>query len=76
MSNEEDDANIAGLAAQYTSAVSCFFSQDPNYTLVKKRVAQLCLTGQDTAGAVMINVVIATLEVGECLTPLTTKELS
>ena len=76
MPDEEDNANVAVLAAKYPGAMPYFFSQDPDYTTVKERVVRLCLTRQAAEGATTINVAIMALEVGEYLTPLTTKELS
>ena len=76
MPDEEDTANVAVLAAKYPGAMPYFFSQDPDYTTVKERVARLCLTGAKAEGVATIDVAIVALEVGEYLTPLMTKELS
>merc|ERR1712161_114373 len=76
MPDEEDEANVAVLEKKYPGAMPYFFSQDPDYTTVKERVAKFCLTGEEAKEVATIDIAIAALEVGEYLTPLMTKELS
>jgi len=76
MPDDDDKANVAVLEAKYPGAMPYFFSQDPDYTTVKERVARLCLTGEEAKEVATIDIAIAALEVGEHLTPLMTKELS
>ncbi|KAL7543882.1 hypothetical protein ACHAXR_013285 [Thalassiosira sp. AJA248-18] len=76
MPDEEDEANVSVLEAKYPGAMPYFFSQDPDYTTVKERVAKLCASGEEAKDIATIDIAIAALEVGEYLTPLMTKELS
>jgi len=76
MPDDEDEANVSVLENKYPGAMPYFFSQDPDYTLVKERVAKHCVTGEDAAGIATIDIAIATLSVAEYLTPLLREQLS
>ena len=41
MPDEEDKANVSILEATYPGAMTCFFSQDPDYVPMKERVAKI-----------------------------------
>mmetsp|Transcript_21230 Transcript_21230/g.37517 ORF Transcript_21230/g.37517 Transcript_21230/m.37517 type:complete len:91 (-) Transcript_21230:177-449(-) len=76
MPDEDDEANVSVLEAKYPGAMPYFFSQDPDYTTVKERVAKLCASGDEAKDIATIDIAINALEVGEYLTPLMTKMLS
>jgi len=76
MPDAEDEANVSVLEAKYPGAMPYFFSQDPDYTLVKERVSKSCVTGGEAKDIATIDIAIAALSVAEYLTPLMTKELS
>jgi len=76
MPDDDDKANVSVLEAKYPGAMPYFFSQDPDYTTVKERVARFCLTGEEAKEIATIDIAINALEVGEYLTPLMTEQLS
>lgn len=76
MPDEDDEANVSVLEKKYPGAMPYFFSQDPDYTTVKERVAKLCCSGEEAKDIATIDIAINALEVGEYLTPLMTKMLS
>jgi len=75
MPDEEDEANVSVLEAKYPGAMPYFFSQDPDYTTVKERVAKLCATGEEAKDIATIDIAISALQIAEYLTPMMQKEL-
>jgi len=76
MPDEEDKANVDVLAAKYPGAMPYFFSQDPDYIIVKERVASTCANGTEPTGIATVEIACETLRVAEYLTPLLQKQLA
>jgi len=76
MPDEDDKANVSVLQKEYPGAMPYFFSQDPDYIIVKERVASFCANGTEPAGIATIGIAVETLRVAEYLTPILTKQLS
>jgi len=69
MPDEEDEANVAVLEKKYPGAMPYFFSQDPDYTAVKEKVAAFCAKGSEPDGIATIDIACETLRVAEFLVP-------
>merc|ERR1711957_1150704 len=69
MPDDEDQANVKVLEEKYPGAMPYFFSQDPDYTAVKEKVAAFCATGSDPTGIATIDIACETLRVAEYLVP-------
>jgi len=69
MPDEDDEANVAVLEKKYPGAMPYFFSQDPDYTTVKERVAKYCASGEEAEGIATIDIACETLRVAEFLVP-------
>merc|ERR1712071_715860 len=76
MPDAEDEANVAVLEAKYPGAMPYFFSQDPDYTTVKGRVANFCANGVEATGVATIEIACETLKVAEYLTPTLREQLA
>jgi predicted dehydrogenase len=75
MPDEEDNANVSTLQAEYPGAMPYFFSQDPDYITVKETVAACCATGSEATGIATLDVAVETLRVAEYLTPTLREQL-
>eukprot|EP00979_Chaetoceros_neogracilis_P012949 scaffold3559_cov284-Chaetoceros_neogracile.AAC.47 len=75
MPDDEDKANVEKLEAKYPGAMPYFFSQDPDYTTVKDRVAAFCATGKVAEGIATIEIACDTLRVAEYLVPVIQEQL-
>jgi len=75
MPDEDDKANVAVLEKKYPGAMPYFFSQDPDYTTVKERVAAFCATGAEAKGIATIDIACETLRVAEYLVPILQEQL-
>ena len=75
MPDEEDKANVVVLENKYPGAMPYFFSQDPEYTTVKERVAAFCATGEEAKGIATIDIACETLRVAEYLVPVLQEQL-
>jgi len=75
MPDEEDRAMVEKLQAKYPTAMPYFFTQDPDYIVVKERVAKNCADGSEATGIATLGVAVETLKVAEYLTPLLMKQL-
>merc|ERR1712157_303953 len=76
MPDEQTVANIPELEEKYKGAMPYFFTQDPDYLELKRRVVeQYCVNGKDSDGVATIDIAIETLKVAEYLTPLLQKQL-
>jgi len=69
MPDEDDEANVAVLEKKYPGAMPYFFSQDPDYTTVKEKVAAFCAKGSEPEGIATIDIACETLRVAEFLVP-------
>jgi len=76
MPDEEDEANVAVLEKKYPGAMPYFFSQDPDYTTVKEKVAAFCAKGSAPEGIATIDIACETLRVAEFLVPELQGQLS
>jgi len=75
MPDEEAVANIPNLEKLYPGAQPYFFTQDPDYCVVKERVAKNCVDGTEAEGVASLDVAIESLKVAEYLTPLLKEQL-
>lgn len=75
MPDEDDKANVAVLEKKYPGAMPYFFSQDPDYTTVKERVAAFCATGEEAKGIATVDIACETLRVAEYLVPILQEQL-
>lgn len=75
MPDEDDKANVSTLEKEYPGAMPYFFSQDPDYIIVKEKVAAFCAKGTEPEGIATIDIAIETLRVAEHLTPLFQEQL-
>ena len=75
MPDEDAVANIPNLEKLYPVAQPYFFTQDPDYCVVKERVAKNCVDGTEAEGVASIDVAIDSLKVAEYLTPLLQEQL-
>jgi predicted dehydrogenase len=75
MPDEEDKAHVEELQAKYPTAMPYFFTQDPDYIIVKERVAKHTVDGAPAEGVATIGVAVETLKVAEYLTPLLQEQL-
>lgn len=75
MPDEEAVTNIANLERLYPGAQPYFFTQDPDYCVVKERVARNCVDGIEAEGVASLDVAIESLKVAEYLTPLLQEQL-
>eukprot|EP00543_Licmophora_paradoxa_P008269 CAMPEP_0202458682 /NCGR_PEP_ID=MMETSP1360-20130828/27010_1 /ASSEMBLY_ACC=CAM_ASM_000848 /TAXON_ID=515479 /ORGANISM="Licmophora paradoxa, Strain CCMP2313" /LENGTH=368 /DNA_ID=CAMNT_0049079337 /DNA_START=44 /DNA_END=1150 /DNA_ORIENTATION=+ len=75
MPDEEDKANVEVLKEKYPGAMPYFFSQDPDYIIVKERVANKCANDANPEGIATIEIAVETLRVAEYLTPLLKEQL-
>lgn len=76
MPDEDDEANVAVLEKKYPGAMPYFFSQDPDYTTVKEKVAAFCAKGTEPDGIATIDIACETLRTAEFLVPELQKQLS
>jgi predicted dehydrogenase len=75
MPDEEDKVHVQELEAKYPTAMPYFFTQDPDYIIVKERVAKHTVDGQPADGVATIGVAVETLKVAEYLTPILQEQL-
>lgn len=75
MPDDEDKVKVKELTDQYPTAMPYFFTQDPDYIIVKERVAKHTVDGQPAEGIATIEVALETLKVAEYLTPLLQEQL-
>jgi len=75
MPDEEDKVKVKELTDKYPTAMPYFFTQDPDYIIVKERVAKHTVDGQPAEGIATIEVALETLKVAEYLTPLLQEQL-
>jgi len=75
MPDEDDKANVSVLEQEYPGAMPYFFSQDPDYIIVKERVANFCANGVEATGVATIDIAVETLRVAEFLTPTLQEQL-
>lgn len=61
MPYDQDKDMVEKLTVQYPPAMPYFFTQDPDYVTVKKRVAQHTLDGAPAEGIATIEVAVETL---------------
>jgi len=76
MPDEEDKKAVEMLKEKYPTAMPYFFTQDPDYVLVKERVAKNCADGTEAEGIASITTATETLRVAEYLTPLLQEKLT
>merc|ERR1712032_352112 len=72
---DEDKETVKALTEKYPTAMSYFFTQDPDYVTVKERVAKHTVTGEEALGVATIGVAVETLRVAEYLTPTLMEQL-
>mmetsp|Transcript_23155 Transcript_23155/g.25990 ORF Transcript_23155/g.25990 Transcript_23155/m.25990 type:complete len:414 (-) Transcript_23155:220-1461(-) len=75
MPDEEDKVLVKELTEKYPTAMPYFFTQDPDYIIVKERVAKHTVDGKPAEGIADLQVAIDTLKVAEYLTPILTEQL-
>jgi predicted dehydrogenase len=75
MPDEEDRKLVAQLQAKYPTAMPYFFTQDPDYIIVKERVAKHTVDGAPAEGVATIQIAVETLKVAEYLTPILQEQL-
>lgn len=75
MPDADDEANVSVLEKEYPGAMPYFFSQDPDYIIVKQRVADHCANGAEPTGVATIGIAVETLRVAEHLRELFTEQL-
>jgi len=76
MPDEEDQQMVDDLTAKYPEAMPYFFTQDPDYVVVKERIAKNCVSPDVPAeGIASLETAIETLKVAEYLTPILEKQL-
>jgi predicted dehydrogenase len=75
MPDEEDKANVEVLQKEYPGAMPYFFSQDPDYIVVKQKVADYCANGTEPEGIATIDIAVETLRVAEHLREVFTEQL-
>lgn len=75
MPDEDAVANISNLETLYPGAMPYFFTQDPDYCILKERIAKSCVDDSEPEGVATIDIAIATLTLAEYLTPLLQKQL-
>ena len=75
MPDDETVANIPTLRARYGDAMPYFFTQDPDYLELKKRVVRSLVQSTDAEGVASIDMAIETLKVAEYLTPILREQL-
>eukprot|EP00568_Trieres_chinensis_P002382 CAMPEP_0183297348 /NCGR_PEP_ID=MMETSP0160_2-20130417/4671_1 /TAXON_ID=2839 ORGANISM="Odontella Sinensis, Strain Grunow 1884" /NCGR_SAMPLE_ID=MMETSP0160_2 /ASSEMBLY_ACC=CAM_ASM_000250 /LENGTH=382 /DNA_ID=CAMNT_0025459155 /DNA_START=24 /DNA_END=1172 /DNA_ORIENTATION=- len=63
------------LEKKYPGAMPYFFAQDPDYAVLKEKVAQQCVGGKIPDGVATIDIAVETLKVAEYLTPILQKQL-
>lgn len=76
MPDEDDLANVKNLEEEYPGAMPYFFSQDPDYIIVKDRVADYCANGVEAKGVATIQIAVDTLKLAEYLTPTLKEQLA
>lgn len=76
MPDEDDLANVKTLEEEYPGAMPYFFSQDPDYIIVKDRVADYCANGVEAKGVATIQIAVDTLKLAEYLTPTLREQLA
>lgn len=76
MPDEDDKANVSVLEKKYPGAMPYFFSQDPDYVIVKERVAAFCAKGTEAEGIATIEIACETLRVAEFLVPALQAQLA
>jgi hypothetical protein len=75
MPDEDDKKLVEELTAKYPTAMPYFFTQDPDYIIVKERVAKHTVDGHPADGIATIEIAIETLRVAEYLTPILQEQL-
>ena len=75
MPDADATANIPHLRARYGDAMPYFFTQDPDYLELKKRVVRSVVHGGAAEGVVDIDAAIETLRLAEYLTPILQEQL-
>lgn len=75
MPDDDDRTNVSLLQEKYPGAMPYFFSQDPDYIIVKDRVADYCANNTEASGIATIDVACETLKVAEYLVPLLQNQL-
>ena len=75
MPDEDDKANVSKLESDYPGAMPYFFSQDPDYVIVKERVAKNCASGDKADGVATIEIACETLKLAEYLVPVLQEQL-
>merc|ERR1712241_1199798 len=76
MPDEDDKANVSVLEAKYPGAMPYFFSQDPDYIIVKEKVAAFAAKGTDPKGIATVDIACETLKVAEYLVPVLQDQLA
>jgi len=76
MPDEDDLASVKVLEETYPGAMPYFFSQDPDYIIVKDRVANFCANGVAAEGVATLDVACETLRLAEFLTPTLQEQLN
>jgi len=74
--NITNTSTVSTLTEKYPGAMPYFFTQDPDYVLVKERVAAHCANGTEPTGIATIEIGCDTLKVAEYLTPTLQKQLA
>jgi hypothetical protein len=75
MPDDEDKVHVKELEAKYPTAMPYFFTQDPDYIIVKERVAKHTVDGEPAEGVATIGVAVETLKVAEYLVPILQEQL-
>jgi len=75
MPDNEDAAQIENAEKRIPGAMPYFYVQDPDYSMLKKRVAQAILDGNEPEGVATIDVAVETLKLAEYLTPILQTQL-
>jgi predicted dehydrogenase len=75
MPDEEDIIKMKKLEAENPGANAYFYVQDPDYAMLKERIAKHCVDGTPAEGVATIDIAVETLKVAEYLTPLLMEQL-
>jgi len=75
MPDEDDKVHVKELQEKYPTAMPYFFTQDPDYIVVKERVAKHTFDGTPAEGVATIDIAVETLKVAEYLTPVLAEQL-
>lgn len=75
MPDAETVANIPNFERQFPGAMPYFFTQDPDFCLLKETIAKAVVEGEHQERVATIDTAIAVLQLAEYLTPLLQEQL-